>query len=83
MADGIAATTCPRCGVAHPQSVETWIEHLAQVIARNRFGSGVDMGGAHNPRPSEVRLAKEFIRDFLAWLEPDPIDYGGPHGFGY
>lgn len=45
---------------------------LAALIARNRFGSGVDMGGAHNPRPSETRMAQQFIRDLTdaGWCAP-------------
>ena len=33
---------------------------VAVMIARHRFGPGIDMGGAHNPRPDEWRLAREI-----------------------
>jgi len=37
----------------------------AIAIARYRHGPGLDMGGAHNPRPAEWRLAKQLTRGTL------------------
>lgn len=34
---------------------------IAIQIARNRHGPGVDMGGSHNPRPSEWALARDIV----------------------
>ena len=40
---------------------ETLEGYLAVDIARARYGPGIDMGGAHNPKPSEVQIAHRFI----------------------
>jgi hypothetical protein len=49
---------------------EMWAEELAQIIARCRFGPGVDMGGRHNPRPSEVLAAQDFVARYSAVVRP-------------
>jgi hypothetical protein len=36
---------------------------LARLLAKRRFGEGVDMGGRHNPTPGEVIAARYFVRD--------------------
>ena len=38
-----------------------WVQRLALVIAKARHGPGLDMGGAHNPRPSEMDSARRFL----------------------
>ncbi len=45
-----------------PQAAE-----LALIIAKARYGPGIDMGGRHNPKPSEVKAARQFMEaiDFI------------------
>ena len=49
-----------------------WSDELALIIAKARFGPGVDMGGKHNPRPSEYAAARQFVADFRAALATSP-----------
>jgi hypothetical protein len=37
------------------------IEALAHYLSRARFGPGLDMGGKHNPQPSEYIKAREMF----------------------
>lgn len=71
--------TAPPSTYASPSSA--WVagacaHALALLLARRRFGPGVDMGGAHNPTPAEERDAAHFIRDLLGngWLDPPAAD---------
>lgn len=50
---------------------------LARLLARRRFGPGVDMSGAHNPTPGEERDASLFMRDLMdnGWLDPDQVSH--------
>lgn len=41
---------------------------LAAILARCRAGDSVFMGGEHNPRPSEVRVAKQFVAALRAQI---------------
>lgn len=45
---------------------EQLTDAIAHLMARARFGSGVSMSGTHNPRPSEVREARLFVREVVA-----------------
>jgi hypothetical protein len=55
------ATNCP-------QNSRSWPYELARIIARFRHGPGVDMGGRHNPVPSEINAAREFCESFEAHI---------------
>lgn len=55
--------------------VERWADELSLVIAKARFGPSVDMGGRHNPKPSEVTAARRFMEGVAANPSADP-EYG-------
>lgn len=48
---------------------------LALLLARARFGPGVDMGGRDNPMPSEEIAGKRFMQDLIdnGWLNPAEV----------
>gem|GEM_PF-3414603 len=54
------------------ETLAEWTEALSLVIAKARYGPGVDMGGKHNPLPSEVREARFFLEAVLARAAPTP-----------
>ena len=43
-------------------------DEVARLMARARYGPGVDMGGKHNPLPSERHEAALFVQHFIAPL---------------
>jgi len=45
---------------------------LALLLARRRYGPGVDMGGAHHPTPGEEHDARRFVQDMIdgGWVSP-------------
>lgn len=53
-----------------PETPAQWAYELALVIAKARFGPGVDMGGKHNPKPSEQIAARRFVDSMYAALAP-------------
>lgn len=55
---------------------EALVESFAHRLARARFGPGVDMGGKHNPVPSEYRIAREMVEEAVTVLGRNEADNG-------
>lgn len=49
-------------------SPEVLAERVADLLARQRFGEGVDMAGRHLPHAGEMDIARRFVRDELSGL---------------
>ena len=60
---------------------------FALALAKARFGPGVDMGGRHNPLPTEIREGQRMVEmikyvlsdEWLTWCHPDAGHHSNPH----
>ncbi len=43
--------------------IDALVDSFARQLARARFGPGVDMGGKHNPLPSERIIATRMVEE--------------------
>jgi len=59
--EGLAAGGLTEWGGGLAETPAQWAYELALVISKARFGPGVDMGGKHNPNPSEQIAARRFV----------------------
>lgn len=48
--------------------IDAAIEEMAHIIAKCRFGPGVDMAGSHWPKVSEIHAAARFIEGWAPIL---------------